>query len=403
MDEKRRKVRNAADLRSPKHRRSCRPSTESGEHQNEQKERLPEFMPEDLEAPHPAMYAYRWPDGTVSLVWAESVMDALLQLDEFGPAEPEFVLPLSSCLLDFALADDGTLQLLTIGEETSDELFEHCYPQVVHAKEVFPPNPRKIKDAVAFERTRLERSGVTPAKSAQGRFVQDQMLMSGAVADLYAREALRRLSSGTSPSADPHRNQGADILQIRATIREIDPPIWRTLQIHGDARLSDLHLTLQGLFFWWNYHLHDFWIDGVRYSEPDPEDLAHDRVVEDERLVPLNRVLVQPGTRFQYNYDFGDNWWLDLELEQVLAPEPRVRYPRCIAGERNAPPEDVGGVSGFAKYIGIMADRYDPEYREMRRWRGPFKPDKFSLAAVNRNLLHGKHIPGLDDDTAGLT
>ena len=227
--------------------------------------------------------------------------------------------------------------------------------------------------------------------------------MSGAVADLYVREALRRQASGASVVGDTRlRDAATNILQLRATIRGIEPPIWRTVQLRGDALLSDLHLALQGLFFWWNYHWHDFLIDGVRYSEPDPEDADHDRMVEDERLVALNCLLVRPGTRFEYHYDFGDNWWIDLELEQVLAPDAQAKYPRCIAGERNAPPEDVGGVSGFAEYARIMADRYHPEYRETRRWRGPFKPEKFSVSAVNRNLLHGKHIPRPDDDTPGL-
>src|SRR6266496_4537393 len=169
MDEKKRKVRSGTDVNTGKHGWSCRPTTDACEDQKDRKEQTPELVPQELETPNPAMYACRWPDGTISLVWAQNRLDAVLQLDEFGPAEPEFVFPLSTCVLDFALADDGTLQLVTMGEETSEEVFQRCYPRLVEAKEAFPPDEGKIKDAVAFEHARLEGSGVTPAKSAQGR------------------------------------------------------------------------------------------------------------------------------------------------------------------------------------------------------------------------------------------
>lgn len=49
---------------------------------------------------------------------------------------------------------------------------------------------------------------------------------------------------------------------------------------------------------------------------------------------------------FQYVYDFGDYWQHDVLLEAVLQPAPGRKYPRCIAGERSCPPEDVGGIGG---------------------------------------------------------
>jgi Plasmid pRiA4b ORF-3-like protein len=77
----------------------------------------------------------------------------------------------------------------------------------------------------------------------------------------------------------------------------------------------------------------------------------YERKVIDERRQRLCQVVTQVGTQFVYLYDFGDSWRHDLFLEAILLPEPSARYPRCIAGERQTPPEDVGGTLGYGEYL----------------------------------------------------
>ena len=55
--------------------------------------------------------------------------------------------------------------------------------------------------------------------------------------------------------------------------------------------------------------------------------------------------------RFVYEYDFGDSWQHEIVLEKILEPEPNVAYPRCIEGARACPPEDVGGIWGYADFL----------------------------------------------------
>lgn len=59
------------------------------------------------------------------------------------------------------------------------------------------------------------------------------------------------------------------VFQLKATIVETKPPVWRRVLVEESASLLDLHYILQGAFGWYDCHLHEFEIDGVRYGTDD--------------------------------------------------------------------------------------------------------------------------------------
>jgi hypothetical protein len=122
------------------------------------------------------------------------------------------------------------------------------------------------------------------------------------------------------------------------------------------------------------------------YSVPDEDDDLYERKIINESGVRLREVVPRVGTHFEYLYDFGDSWQHDLLLEAIVLPDPKAGYPHCLAGERSAPPEDVGGPSGYADYLEAMADPGHEEHENMLQWRGPFDPEAVSLTAVNQQL-----------------
>jgi hypothetical protein len=85
------------------------------------------------------------------------------------------------------------------------------------------------------------------------------------------------------------RKKAKAIFQLRVSLRDIEPPIWRCVQVPEDTKLPRLHRILQLLFRWEDYHIHDFAAGRRGYSVPDPDDAFNERKVSDERLVPLNR------------------------------------------------------------------------------------------------------------------
>lgn len=125
--------------------------------------------------------------------------------------------------------------------------------------------------------------------------------------------------------------KGADesvVYQLKVTLQNSKPPIWRRIQVRASTTLPLLHDTIQVTMGWTDAHLHQFIIGGVEYGLPDP-DFADD--MRSEQRVKLARVVTTEKERFVYEYDFGDSWTHIILLEKVLPPEPDVHYPRCLA------------------------------------------------------------------------
>jgi hypothetical protein len=176
------------------------------------------------------------------------------------------------------------------------------------------------------------------------------------------------------------------LYQLKLTLQDIQPLIWRRVQVWEDTTLAQLHDVLQVAMNWQDYHLHEFTIGRRLFSVPDPDDDMYERKVIDERRQRLCQVVTQVGTQFVYLYDFGDSWRHDLLLEAILLPESTAQYPRCIAGERQTPPEDVGGTLGYEEYLEALADPQHEAHEDMLQWRGPFDPESFSSDDINGRL-----------------
>ena len=177
------------------------------------------------------------------------------------------------------------------------------------------------------------------------------------------------------------------IYQFKVTLMESHPPIWRRIQV-PDCTLGELHEVLQFVMGWEDCHLHQFIVRGESYGPLDPEDLHWGMEKVDEEEISISRV-AKTGrkVRFIYEYDFGDSWQHEILLEKILEPEPNVAYPRCIEGARACPPEDVGGISGYAEFLEAISDPNHEDHDDMVVWSGGrFDPDRFSVDEVNREL-----------------
>jgi hypothetical protein len=161
---------------------------------------------DSLEEPDPGLYLYRWPDGDVSLAYADNAVEALVQLDEFGEAGTEGLVKFDQFLANFKLNDRGTVVLDRLSEAVGPEFWTHSYPLLAELFAELGMDPceerdhltaveaRRIKKAVKAELDRVLPNQVDgpPAESLVGRHLQDQMHISGPVADYFAKEGIRR-------------------------------------------------------------------------------------------------------------------------------------------------------------------------------------------------------------------
>ncbi len=177
----------------------------------------------------------------------------------------------------------------------------------------------------------------------------------------------------------------SNIYQLKITLAGIKPPIWRRVQVK-DCTLLKLHQIIQASMGWGNFHLWLFDIGGEEYGD-DAIDGGGDMDLASARKAKLGDFVAESVKKFRYVYDFGDSWEHLLQVEKVLEADAKVKYPRCVDGSRACPPEDCGGAWGYGDFLNAIQNPSHESHEEMLEWiGGEFDPEKFDLAAVNKEL-----------------
>jgi Plasmid pRiA4b ORF-3-like protein len=178
------------------------------------------------------------------------------------------------------------------------------------------------------------------------------------------------------------------LYELYVELEDIKPVIWRRLLVPGSIKLPKLHDLLQIVMGWSDSHLHSFEFDKKTFSPAHDE--MEDLNILDERKYTLGGLLSESVREFVYEYDFGDGWRHRIKVKPVAHPNTEWFYPLCIAGERAAPPDDVGGAMGYLEFLSAIQDPKHEEHDNMLTWiGGAFDPEGFDLNAINRALRYG--------------
>lgn len=179
------------------------------------------------------------------------------------------------------------------------------------------------------------------------------------------------------------------VYQFKITLQGIKPPIWRRIQVPETYTFWDMHVAIQDVMGWLDYHLHEFEImnpsTGLEVNIGLPDDEFGRKV-----LVGWNQKIADyfsmENPYADYFYDFGDYWEHKIKLEKILPKEKNIDYPVCIKGKRACPPEDVGGIGGYEDFLEIIKNPDHEEYEEMLEWAGgEFDPEQFDCEEVSFN------------------
>ncbi len=172
-----------------------------------------------------------------------------------------------------------------------------------------------------------------------------------------------------------------------------DPLVWRRLLAPRDASLEDLHEAMQSVTGWLDYHLHEFTAAERRFGRPDyVDDDWTDGMrptLEDARDECLQTLWSREIRTLEYAYDFGDGWIWNIEFAgEITGTDQEARF-HCVDGAGGPPPEDCGGMGGFADLCDILADPAHPEHEDMVEWAPPgFDRGSFQAAGTDWILAH---------------
>jgi hypothetical protein len=174
------------------------------------------------------------------------------------------------------------------------------------------------------------------------------------------------------------------VYQFKITLKGTKPPIWRRILVPETYTFWDLHVAIQDAMGWDDYHLHEFTLlspkTGRKVKIGIPSDEYADfgwKVLADWNQ-KIAHYFSSDNSKADYVYDFGDGWEHSIKLEKILPRETGVAYPRCIGGKRACPPEDCGGIGGYAEFLEAIGDPTNELHEDMLDWvGGSFDPDDF--------------------------
>ncbi len=183
---------------------------------------------------------------------------------------------------------------------------------------------------------------------------------------------------------------------LYASIEQCPVKVFRRIKVPSNLWLGNLGKILITAFGWAGYHLSQFTKGGVDYTSraniEESFDFGYRRSI-DEMTVAVADVLPQKGSTISFEYDFGDGWIHNVRVSSV-SDEPLLGEDICVTSGKGAcPPEDVGGVWGYAQMLDILSGKIDdPEEKaSYEEWLGlrkgeSYDPDEFDLEMANDDV-----------------
>lgn len=195
------------------------------------------------------------------------------------------------------------------------------------------------------------------------------------------------------------------VYQFYAELEDFEPKIWRRFEIVGSKTIAELGYTLMVLFEMTASHLFCFTenrqkalLEYLRESYSEEElaqflensdvtklgfnakyeiDFGGERwTAPNEKLydadeMTLNHVTKRSGWEITFNYDYGDDWNVNLVLEKCEKKEVSLTtLPNVIEGAGFGIVEDVGGTGGLEEFAEIMKKGKGEAFQEMSEWYG---------------------------------
>ena len=128
-----------------------------------------------------------------------------------------------------------------------------------------------------------------------------------------------------------------------------NPVMSRTIEVRGDQTLENLHNAIFKVFNRFDNHLYEFQIGGKgpndpkarRYGFPAYQDEADDdfKLAGDVKQTTIDALKLKKDDVFGYWFDFGDDWWHQINVLAIEEKTPKGKYPKITNRVGQSPPQ----------------------------------------------------------------
>jgi len=178
-------------------------------------------------------------------------------------------------------------------------------------------------------------------------------------------------------------DQPQQIVHLGIKLDHVVPEVSRIVAVPLGIHLDMLHLVLQAAMGWSNTHLWLIEAGGSTWGVPDPD--FGDDTLSANRTTLIDMVADTGVRRFDYLYDFGDQWQHTIKIVKPMPAVPGVAYPLLIDAAGRCPLEDSGGPTGYADMLEALHDPAHPRRAEVAEWPGhEFDPTEVNRAGLEQ-------------------
>lgn len=125
-----------------------------------------------------------------------------------------------------------------------------------------------------------------------------------------------------------------------------NPQISRTIEIRGDQTLEDLHHAIFKAFDRFDEHMYEFQFGkgpndpkGKRYVLPHARDIREPNVAGSVAETTIDALGLKVDQPFGYWFDFGDDWWHQIDVVRIDEKASKIKYPRVTKRVGKSPPQ----------------------------------------------------------------
>jgi hypothetical protein len=122
--------------------------------------------------------------------------------------------------------------------------------------------------------------------------------------------------------------------------------ISRTIQIRGDQTLAELHRAIFDAFDREEEHMYEFQVGGERPMDSRARRYVlpacmhdDDKPAGDVKSTTLGSLGLQDRDVFGYWFDFGDDWWHQIDVVAIEEGAARGKFPKVTKRVGKSPPQ----------------------------------------------------------------